>query len=149
MHGYKSKHLWGSLPSLSSVHRTKNENINWCSLQHVLVFLTGRRHEEVSRRGLRRRRQPDLLQREHGHVARRCQEDLRRTSRQAEGALRSLKIHWPILNVLDRFWACCNLPYKSKAFLGAELKFFYLRYYNGIWSTIVVMRRPNVTLLPN
>ena len=40
---------------------------------------SGCRDEAISGCGLRRRGQPDLLQREHGHAARRRQEDLRRT----------------------------------------------------------------------
>ena len=55
------------------------------------LLIPGRCHEEISRRRLRCRRQPDLLQREHRHVARRRQEDLRRTPVQAEGALRTLR----------------------------------------------------------
>ena len=48
--------------------------------------------EEIFGCRLRRRRQPDLLQREHGHALGRRQEDLRRTPFQAQGTLRTLKL---------------------------------------------------------
>ena len=54
-------------------------------------FFTGRCHEEIFGRGLRSCGQPHLLQPEYRHVARRCQEILRRPSGQAQGPLQTIK----------------------------------------------------------
>jgi hypothetical protein len=53
----------------------------------ILVFVSGDRHEEVAGCWLCRSRQSSVLQTQHVHAARRCQEDMRRSPDQDQGAL--------------------------------------------------------------
>ena len=53
----------------------------------ILLFVSGYCHEEVAGCWLCRGRQSSVLQTQHFHAAWRCQEDMRQSSDQDQGAL--------------------------------------------------------------
>lgn len=87
----------------------------WPAVTGTIFVITGDRDEAFSRRGLRCRRQPHLLQGEHRDVARRRQEDMRCSLVQIEDGVRRLTPCLLSLFWIHRLFVCflCTPPQKT------------------------------------